>query len=58
MNLRLRRHDTAPPYDRQGYVVVRNLLPPDLVDAARAEAVAICRGQCGPVDGATHASEV
>jgi phytanoyl-CoA hydroxylase len=55
---RLRRHDAAPTYDREGYVVVRDLLPPDLVHAARAEAVAICRGQRGPVDGVTHASEV
>jgi phytanoyl-CoA hydroxylase len=56
--IRLRRRDAAPTYDRQGYLVVTDLLPPDLVHAARAEALAICRGQRGPVDGTTHASEL
>jgi len=52
---RLRRHEPVSDYDRQGYLVVPGLLPPALLAAAQAEAVAICRGNRGVIDGVTPA---
>jgi phytanoyl-CoA hydroxylase len=55
---RLRRGDAVSTYDRQGYLVVPDALTSDLVAAAGAEAVAVCRGQRGAIDGAAPASEL
>jgi len=38
-------------YARDGFAVLPGVLAPEEVDAVRAEAVAICRGDCGEVDG-------
>jgi phytanoyl-CoA hydroxylase len=38
-------------YREQGYLIVPNALDPALIDAARTEATAICRGQRGAIDG-------
>jgi phytanoyl-CoA hydroxylase len=43
-------------YLRDGYVVVDAALAQDQVDALCAEALRICRGELGPVDGVTPAS--
>jgi hypothetical protein len=48
---RLRRGRSAGEFDRQGYMIVPDLLDPALLAAARAETVAICRGERGEVDG-------
>ena len=43
-------------YRRDGYLVVEGALTPDEVAALRAEALRICRGELGPVDGVTPAT--
>jgi phytanoyl-CoA hydroxylase len=43
-------------YRRDGYVIVDDALALDEVDALRAEALRICRGDVGPVDGVTPAA--
>jgi ectoine hydroxylase-related dioxygenase (phytanoyl-CoA dioxygenase family) len=48
---RLRRDDPAGDFNRQGYLIVPDLLDPALLAAARAESVAICRGDRGAIDG-------
>jgi phytanoyl-CoA hydroxylase len=44
-------------YDRQGYVVVPDVLGPTSLEAAIAEATAICRGLRGDIEGAMPAGE-
>jgi phytanoyl-CoA hydroxylase len=39
----------------RGYLIVRDVLHPGLLDAVRAEATAICRGDRGPIDGVAPA---
>jgi phytanoyl-CoA hydroxylase len=51
-----RRQDPADEYDRQGYLLVPNLLTDEQLDTVRAEALAICRGDRGAIDGVTTAS--
>ena len=41
----------AVEYAREGYLVVPDLLDPAAIDAARAEAASICRGERGSFDG-------
>ncbi len=53
---RLRRGDPTSDYDRQGYLIVPDLLEPAQLAAVRAEATAICRGLRGDVDGVASAS--
>jgi phytanoyl-CoA hydroxylase len=48
---RLRRGELESDYDRDGYLVVPDLLDPTVLADVRAEATAICRGQRGHVDG-------
>lgn len=38
-------------YERDGYLIIPELLGPDELAAARAESVAVCRGERGPIDG-------
>ena len=38
-------------YARDGHVVLPGVLDPDLLTAVRREAIAICRGDRGPIDG-------
>jgi len=38
-------------YHELGYMIVPEVLPPGLLDAARAETAAICRGERGLIDG-------
>jgi phytanoyl-CoA hydroxylase len=40
-------------YRDKGYLIVPEVLDPDLLDAVRAEATAICRGDRGAIDGVT-----
>jgi phytanoyl-CoA hydroxylase len=40
-------------YPQQGFVVVKDLLDPELLATAREETTAICRGQRGRLDGLT-----
>jgi phytanoyl-CoA hydroxylase len=47
----LRRDHVASEFDRQGYLIVPDLLDPSELAAARAESVAIGRGDRGPIDG-------
>jgi ectoine hydroxylase-related dioxygenase (phytanoyl-CoA dioxygenase family) len=54
---RLRRHQGITGYDRDGYLIVPDLLDPSLLAAARSESVAICRGDRGPIDGVEPAGE-
>lgn len=44
-------------YRERGYLVVPGILDRRLLDAVRAEATAICRGDRGAVDGVTPASD-
>jgi phytanoyl-CoA hydroxylase len=44
-------------YDRDGYVLIRDVLDPALLAAVTAEATAICRGDRGDVDGLTPATD-
>jgi len=46
-----RAHVDPEGYEARGYLIVPDLLDPPLLDAARAEATAICRGGLGDVDG-------
>lgn len=48
---RLRRDDTAGEFDRRGYRIIPELLDPALLASARAESLAICRGDRGAIDG-------
>ncbi len=52
---RLRRDRNIGDYDRDGYLIISDLLDADLLAAARAESVAICRGDRGDIDGVTAA---
>ena len=54
---RLRRGQATSLYDRRGYLVVPDVLDQDRLAAARAEAVTICRGHRGEIDGAAPASD-
>jgi phytanoyl-CoA hydroxylase len=54
---RLRRGEAVSAFDRQGYIIIPDVLPPDLIAAAGAEAIAICRGLRGEIDGVTPANE-
>src|SRR6266540_4581030 len=53
---RLRRDRNISDYDRDGYLIISDLLDPDLLAAARAESVAICRGDRGDIDGVVVAT--
>jgi len=53
--MRLRRDQIVGEYDRQGYLIIAELLDPALLAQARAESVAICRGDRGDIDGVTPA---
>lgn len=55
---RLRRDQATGEFDRQGYLILPGLLDPDLLASARAESVAICRGDRGDIDGVVHAAEL
>jgi phytanoyl-CoA hydroxylase len=48
---RLRRGQAVGEYDRHGFLIIPDLLDPALLAAARAESVAICRGDRGEIDG-------
>jgi phytanoyl-CoA hydroxylase len=48
---RLRRDRVASEFDREGFVIIPQLLDPELLKAVRAETLAICRGDRGSVDG-------
>ncbi len=52
---RLRRGEFRSEYDRQGYVIIPDALPPHLIAAAREETTAICRGVRGEIDGVERA---
>jgi phytanoyl-CoA hydroxylase len=54
---RLHHEQIADDFDQQGYVVVPDLLDGDLLAAARAETLAMCRGERGEIDGVMPASE-
>ena len=54
---RLRRDQIVSEYDRNGYLIIPDLLDSALLTTARAEAVAICRGDRGKIDGVTRAEE-
>lgn len=54
---RLRRGQAGGAYDRRGYLIVPRLLEPGLLSAARAESLAICRGERGEIDGVTPGGE-
>jgi phytanoyl-CoA hydroxylase len=43
-------------YQDDGYLIIDDLLSPDLLAQVHAEATAICRGQRGPIDGVTLAA--
>jgi phytanoyl-CoA hydroxylase len=43
-------------YSDQGYLIVPEVLDPELLGAVRAEATAICRGDRGAIDGVTPAA--
>ena len=49
------RHMSKSAYDRDGYLIIPNLLDAGQLAAARAECVAICRGERGDIDGVTPA---
>ncbi len=46
-----------PTYEDQGFVVVPDVLGPEWLASATAEATAICRGRRGAIDGAVPADE-
>jgi phytanoyl-CoA hydroxylase len=54
---RLRRGTAVSEYDRKGYLIIPDALSVDMIDAARAEATAICRGLRGQITGVTPSSE-
>ena len=43
--------EAASGFDRDGFLIVPDLLDPELLASARAETIAICRGERGEVDG-------
>jgi ectoine hydroxylase-related dioxygenase (phytanoyl-CoA dioxygenase family) len=49
--MQLTRDRSVGEYERQGYLIIPELLDPGLLAAARAESVAICRGDRGAIDG-------
>jgi phytanoyl-CoA hydroxylase len=53
---RFRRNQPADEFDRQGYLILPGLLDADLLASARAESVAICRGDRGDIDGVVPAA--
>jgi phytanoyl-CoA hydroxylase len=53
---RFRRAVPAADYDRDGYLVIPDLLDASKLARARAEAVAICRGERRAIDGVTLAA--
>jgi phytanoyl-CoA hydroxylase len=53
----LRRGREVDRYDRDGYLIIPELLDPGLLAAAKQESVAICRGERGVIDGVTIATE-
>ena len=55
---RLRRDQAAGEFDRQGYLILPGLLDAALLASARAESVAICRGDRGAIDGVVPAAEL
>jgi chlorinating enzyme len=55
---RRRRDQAASEFDRQGYLILPDLLDPNLLSSARAESVAICRGDRGAIDGVVAAAEL
>lgn len=52
-----RQGDLAGDYDRQGYLIVPDVLDSAGLDLMRAETAAICRGLRGPIDGVLPAEE-
>lgn len=56
--VRLRRDQAAGEFDRHGYLTLPGLLDPALLASARAESVAICRGDLGAIDGVVPATEL
>jgi hypothetical protein len=52
---RLRREEAATAFDRDGFLIMPDLLDPALLASARAETVAICRGERGDFDGVVPA---
>ena len=54
---RLRRGQAASEYDRRGYLIVPEILSPDLLSATRDEATVICRGGRGPIEGVAAADD-
>ena len=54
---RLRRSASVSDYERQGYLIITDALSSTMISSARAEAIAICRGLRGDIDGVTPAHE-
>jgi phytanoyl-CoA hydroxylase len=54
---RLRRSVAVSDYERQGYLIIADALSSTMISSARAEAIAICRGLRGDIDGLTPAHE-
>ncbi len=54
---RFRRGQAIGEYDRQGYLIVPDLLDRSLLAAAQAESVAVCRGDRGTIEGVVPAGE-
>src|SRR5215218_9490562 len=54
---RLHRSRAVSEYDRTGYLIIPDALSVDMIDAARAEATAICRGLRGQINGVRPAGE-
>jgi hypothetical protein len=52
---RFRRGEASNAFDRDGFLIVPDLRDPALLSSARAETVAICRGERGNVDGVVPA---
>lgn len=43
-------------YEKNGYLIIPELLDPELLEEVRAESVALCRGERGRIAGVTRAS--
>jgi hypothetical protein len=54
---RPRRSVAVSDYERQGYLIIADALSSTMISSARAEAIAICRGLRGDIDGLTPAHE-
>jgi phytanoyl-CoA hydroxylase len=54
---RLRRGEAITEYDRRGYLILPDVLSPEDLAAVRLEAIAICRGRRGDIDGVITADE-